>query len=202
MLAGSGVNVTSEGCPYLGAAIGTTTYIQNAVSKKVPVWSEDLKWLSKMAETHSHAAYCTFALGILSRWLFICRTVLGIFPSVDNVICQVFIPTTTGRSPPSELMHKLFSLLAHWGGLGLPEPSALCDTEFAASLNICEALCNFIADRFLHFARVSSAQPHRKSLIGKSEAEMHSFLSSSLCENFDASLQCAVDFASVKGASI
>ena len=117
------------------------------------------------------------------------------------VICQVFISTITGRSPPTEWMHKLFSLLACWGGLGLPEPSALCDTEFAASLNICEPLCNFIADRSLHFAEVSSAQLHRKSLIGKFKAEMHSSLSSSLRENFDASLQCAVDFASVKGAS-
>ena len=90
-------------------------------------------------------------------------------------------------------MHKLFSLPARWGGLSLPEPSALCDTEFAASLNICEPLCNFIAHRSLHFGKVSSAQLYSKSLIRKSNAEMHSSLYSSLYENFDASLQCAVD---------
>jgi len=120
---------------------------------------------------------------------------------LDNFICQVFIPTITGCSTPSESMWKLFSLPAHWGGLDLPEPSALCDIEFAASHNICEPLCNFIADRSLHFAKVSSAQLHRKSLIGKTKAKMYSSLSSSPRENFDASLQCALDYASVKGAS-
>ena len=35
----------------------------------------------------------------------------------DNAICQVFIPKITDCSPPSLLMHKLFSLPAHWGGV-------------------------------------------------------------------------------------
>ena len=98
-------------------------------------------------------------------------------------------------------MHKLFSLLTHWGDLGLAALSALCDPEFAASLNICEPLCYFIAACSLHFAEISSVKLHRKSLIGKSKAEMHSSLSSSLRKNFDASFQCAMDFASVEGAS-
>ena len=59
--------------------------------------NNNVKRLSKIAETQPHAAYCAFTHGLSSRWLFICRTVLGIFPSVDNVICQVFIPTITGR---------------------------------------------------------------------------------------------------------
>ena len=67
--------------------------------------------------------------------------------------------------------------------------------------NTCEPLCNFIADCFLHFAEISSALLYEKYLIGKSKAEEHSFMSSSLHEKFDASLQCAVDFASVTGAS-
>jgi len=37
------VNVTCDGCPYLGAAIGTTSYAQDSVSKKVQVWSEEVK---------------------------------------------------------------------------------------------------------------------------------------------------------------
>ena len=184
MFAGSGVNVTS----YLGAAIGITSYIQNSVSKKVRVWSGNVKWLSKIVETQPHAAYCAFTHGLSSRWLLICRTVSGIsscLQPLDNVISQVFVPTITGHSPPSDLMHKLFFLASRWGGLGLSEPSALCDTELVASQNTCEPLYNFISNCSLHFAEVSSTQLHRKSSIGKAKAEEYSSLFSSMHENFD-----------------
>jgi len=204
LFAGSGVNVTCDGRPYLGAAIGTTAYIEDSVSKKVQVWSEEVKQLSKIAESQPHAAYCAFTHGLSSRWLYICRTVPGIsscLQPLDNIICQVFIPTITGRSPPSDSLRKLFSLPARWGGLGLPVPSLICATELAASHNICEPLCDFISNRSLSFAEVSSDQLQRKSLICKSKAETYSTLSSALREDFDQSLRCAVDFASVKGAS-
>ena len=53
----------------------------------------------------------------------------------------------------------------------------------------------------LSFSEVSSSQFHRKFLICKSKAEEFSSLPSVLRENFDQSLQCAMDFASVKVAS-
>ena len=92
-----------------------------------------------------------------------------------------------------------FSAFLLYGVLGLPEPSSICDSEFAASRNICEPLCDFICTLSLSFAEVSSSQLNRKSLIHKSKAEGYSALS--LCENFEPSLQSAIDFASVKGAS-
>ena len=96
---------------------------------------------------------------------------------------------------------QAFSLPACQGGLGLPDPSLICTIEFAASHNICESLRNFISDRSLSFSEVSSSQFHRKFLICKSKAEEFSSLPSALRENFDQSLQCAMDFASVKVAS-
>ena len=38
LFASSRINVTCDGCPYLGAAIGTTAYIEDSVSRKVQVW--------------------------------------------------------------------------------------------------------------------------------------------------------------------
>ena len=143
--AGSGVNVTCNGRPYLGAAIGTTACIEDSVSRKIQVWSDEVKQLSKIAESQLHAAYCAFTHDLSSQWLYIClyicRTVPGIsscLQPLDNVICQVFIPTIIGCSPPSDSLHKLFSLPAHWGGLGLLIPSLICATELAASHNICD----------------------------------------------------------------
>ena len=46
---GSGVNVTSEGRPYLGAAIGTSEYLEKYVSAKVSEWSSCVNNLSSIA---------------------------------------------------------------------------------------------------------------------------------------------------------
>jgi len=175
LFAGSGVDVTCDGRPYLGAAIDTTAYIEDSVSRKAQVWSDEVKQLSEIAESQPHAAYCAFTHGVSSRWLYICCTVPGIsscLQPLDNAICQVFIPTITGRSPPSDSLCKLFSLPARWGGVGLPVPSLICATEVAASHNICEPLCDFISNRSLYFAEVSASQLHRKSLICKSKAPL------------------------------
>ena len=82
-------------------------------------------------------------------------------------------------------------------GVPVPIPSLICATEFAASHNICESLCDFISNKSLSFAEVSSSQLHRKSLICKSKAVHYSSLSSTLHEDSDQPLRCA----SVKGAS-
>ena len=46
------VKVTSEGRPYLGAALGSEEYIQSFVTDKVLQWVEELE-LASIAETHS-----------------------------------------------------------------------------------------------------------------------------------------------------
>ena len=67
LFAGSGVNVASDGGPYLGAAIGTLSYIQNHLSEKVQIWTEEVKLLSKIDQAQPHAAYCAFTHGLSSR---------------------------------------------------------------------------------------------------------------------------------------
>ena len=191
--------------PYFGAAIGTSSYIQNSVSEKVQIWTEEVKLLSKIAEAQPHAAYCAFTHALSSRWLFLCRTVPGIsscLQPLDNVSCQVFIPTITGRSPPSDSICKLFCLPARWGGLGLPEPSSICDSEFAASCNICEPLCDYICTPSLSFAEVSSSQLNRKSLIQKSKAEGYSALCLSLHENFEPSFSLLLTLLHLRGSLV
>ena len=47
---GSGVKVTSDGRPYLGAAIGSEGYIQSFISGKVKGWSEEITVLARFAE--------------------------------------------------------------------------------------------------------------------------------------------------------
>jgi len=72
---GSGVRITSEGRPYLGAAIGSESYVNRFVADKVKGWVEEVTELSQFAESQPRAAYCAFTHGLSSGWLFVSRTV-------------------------------------------------------------------------------------------------------------------------------
>ena len=52
--ANSGINITTEGRPYLGAAIGTEKYIEKS---KVAKWTANITTLSLFAKTQPHASY-------------------------------------------------------------------------------------------------------------------------------------------------
>ncbi len=64
VFANTGVQVTSEGRPYLGAAIGTRNmWNHNYVKDKVVKWSAALNNLATIAVTQPHAAYTAFTHG-------------------------------------------------------------------------------------------------------------------------------------------
>jgi len=52
---GLGIKITSEGCPYLGAPIGSNSYVSAFVAETVKTWSEEVVELSRFAESQPHA---------------------------------------------------------------------------------------------------------------------------------------------------
>ncbi len=68
------VNVTSEGRPYLGAALGTEDYMQSFVANKVQGWADELELLSIIAQSQPHAAHAAFTHGMTSKWSYLTRT--------------------------------------------------------------------------------------------------------------------------------
>ena len=75
------VQVTSEGRPYLGAALGTEEYIQAFVTDKVKQWAGELEQLANIACTQPHAAHAAFTRGMTSKWTYLTRTMPGIGPT-------------------------------------------------------------------------------------------------------------------------
>ena len=65
--AGSGVNVTLDGRPYLGAVIGSQEYVEEYVSSKVRAWSSSINILRDIAKSQPQAAFSalTFILNDL-----------------------------------------------------------------------------------------------------------------------------------------
>ena len=64
---GSNVNITCDGRPYLGAAIGTQEFCKKFLEDKVKVWSAEVLLLAKIAESQMHAAFSAFTHRLSTR---------------------------------------------------------------------------------------------------------------------------------------
>jgi len=202
--ADSGIRITSEGRPYLGAAIGSDSFVNSFVADKVEGWVEEVTQLARFAESQPHAAYCAFTHGLSSRWLYVSRTVPSEsdnFQPLENVIRQVFIPALTGCSPPSDELRNLFALPARWGGLGIFSPTSGCSSELTTSRCITEPLSHCILDHNVCIADAFSTQLSRKITVRKAKIQNYSDHFSELHRQVEPSLQRAMDLAAVKGAS-
>ncbi len=71
-----GVNTTQDGRLYLGAAIGSPSYVDNYV--KVSSWCSQVNKLSEFAITQPHSSYSALNHGLSSK----CRTM----PSLDDTL--------------------------------------------------------------------------------------------------------------------
>ena len=63
---GTGVQITTEGRPHLGAAIGTPSYVHQYISDKVQLWATELEKLADIAKTQPHAAQAAFTRSLSS----------------------------------------------------------------------------------------------------------------------------------------
>ena len=144
------VNITTEGKPHLGAALGTQTYIDQHVIHKVQLWSSDLKRLSSIATSQPHAAYAAFIDGMVSKWCYIARTIPNIshlLQPLEDIIRSNLIPALTGRAPPNDLERNLFALPSRLGGIGLVNPTKLSVSEYPASKSVTKPLCHLISEQ-------------------------------------------------------
>ena len=117
---GTKVNVTSEGRPLLGAAIGTREFIHQHVMKKVHEWSQEIENLSTIAQTQPHAAYAAYTHGMVSKWSYLSRIVPDIghlLEPLEHLIRTKLIPVLTGRPPPNDGFVCLASE-TRWTGSG------------------------------------------------------------------------------------
>jgi len=204
IFSGTDVNVTTAGRPYLGAAIGSTTYIQEFVCDKVVAWSEEIIQLAKFAQVQPHAAYSAFTHGLSSHWLYACRTMPNIsqlLQPLEDKIRLVLIPALTGCSSPSDIVRELFSLPPRYGGLGLFNPTSISVKEYSASCDITKPLSDFILGHDTTSLDVKAIQLSQKSSTRQSKSSQYSEQSTSLRANLEPSLQRALDLATAKGSS-
>ena len=62
LLSDTSVNITTDGRPYLGAAVGSQAYVADYISSKVSSWANQLEVLASFAVTLYTTAGCICCL--------------------------------------------------------------------------------------------------------------------------------------------
>ena len=109
----TGVSITAEGKRHLGAAIGTNSFVESYVKRKVSGWVHEVERLSSIAVTQPHAAYAAFTHGQTSKWTYLERTIPDIgdlLKPVENAIRQRFLPSLTGQNAFNDADRDLMAL--------------------------------------------------------------------------------------------
>ena len=150
LFADTGVMIKSDGCRYLGGAVGEQQFCHSFIQSLAERWSGELRTLARLAQTQPHAAYTCFAKGLSMRWKYHLRCMVcppEVFTQLDEIINTEFLPALAGREFANEEPDRiLLSLPARLGGLAVPilsSPSALAE-EFDTSRRITQPLVDLI----------------------------------------------------------
>jgi hypothetical protein len=73
-----GIQITVDGQRHIGAVLGSESFKEEFVMKKVKNWTEDVEKLAIIAEEEPQSAFSAFNTAIAHRWTFLQRTVEGI----------------------------------------------------------------------------------------------------------------------------
>ena len=61
----SGINISSQGRPHLGAPLGSSAFIQSFVETKVTNWVKEIKQSATIAKTQPQDAYAALTHGLM-----------------------------------------------------------------------------------------------------------------------------------------
>ena len=64
LFSGTGIQVTSDGRPYLGAALDSSSFIKEFTQQRISEWIAGVSRLSHFADTQPHASYSAFTHGM------------------------------------------------------------------------------------------------------------------------------------------
>ena len=147
---GSGIKFTTEGKRYLGAAIGTKSFKEQYVNKKVNTWIDELKNLLEIAKFEPQASYSAFIFGLSKEWLYIMRTMNNIkelFLPLENFIRDNFLTILINQQGFTDTERQIFGLPAKHGGIGIFDPTYICDNEFKNSVQATNPIVAAILDQ-------------------------------------------------------
>ena len=199
----TGIQFTTEGRCYLGAAIGTSDFVKSYVSDKVKEWSDELSKLSEIGLTQPHAAYS--ALTAHGSRIFLSRTLPGIgelFSPLEQTIRAYLLPALSGKCAFSDAERQLISLPSCLGGLGIIDPCVSSAFQFDASQRVTGPLVSLLLEQDSQFTiEILNEQLALRQEIHLENRHRSEELAASLHPLLSTELQHARELACLKGAS-
>ena len=205
---GTGIVVSSEGERYLGGAMGTASFLQQYVERKVNGWVTEVDKLSKFAVTQPHAAYAAFTHGLSSRWNYLLRVTdwkilspSDLLQPLEMAIQSQFIPALTGQPPPGRLVREMLTLPARLGGMGLVNPVTTAEEQHITSQKVCAPLVERILQQDHQLADCQIAQRDIKASLRSNKRTKMRDDAKILQNELPAPLQRSMELSQEKGAS-
>ena len=167
-------------------------------------WVVSIEKLARIARTQPQAAYSCFVKGFVHKFTYFMRTIPDISmllhpldQAIDNFIRIIFDNhdfNTTER--------KLWSLPVRMGGMGVPIPSEISDTQYTNSRKINEMLTSKVREQNVIYEDITKSVNHAKSGVKVEKAERNQKLLNEIIETLGASEKGkALEAALEKGAS-
>ena len=200
----SGVQITTDGRPLLGAPLGSDKFKSAFIDSQVSVWVDEVKTLAKFATTQPHAAHAAFTHGLAGKWNYLTRACEGVqehLQPLEEAIRTDLLKSITGRSI-NDQERELLGLPSRLGGIGVADPQRdAADNYVAAS-----AVTRPLVDHVLHRASGSIGDAFAEQVGATSKSRrrrqlQHQDIANSLKEQMEPRTQKAMTLAQERGAS-
>ena len=129
-----GVQIVN-GHRFLGGVIGDCMTADDFVRKKVAMWVDCVKKLSKAATKSPQAAYTALSKSLQCEWSYLQRVMVncgGAFVPLQDEILKAFYPALF-EGDLSDAECKLFSLPTCFAGLGINNPTETASSSYHTS---------------------------------------------------------------------
>ena len=191
-----------EGKRHLGAAVGTQTFVESFVQRKVSEWICAVERLSSIALTQPHAAYAAFTHGLVGKWTYLTRAIPDIedlLQPLENAIRQKFLACLTGQISFNDVTRDLMALPVRLGGLGITNPSSQTSSHYNTSLRITAPLATLILQQSHEYPPATEAEQIREARKIKRQHE--SIAATELKDKLPNNMQRAMTLSAEKGGS-
>ena len=201
IFAGSGITISMKGNQHLGAALGSRTFVEEFVSKKVATWVTDVKQLAEIAHTQPQAAYAAYIHGLSSRWLFLLCTVpdmQNVLQPLEDSIHQFLIPAITVHPPCSKLERELLALPIRLVGMGILNPMTCSSQCFNSSKQLTSPFVALIISQEDKLPSVDATLSETRKSIHSENRKLQNALADCIYANLSAKQQRLVDLSREK----
>ena len=200
--------ITSDGNRHLGAALGTSEFVEAYVREKAKKIARQIDTLAEIAEHEPQAAFTGYVVVVKHKWTFLQRTIPNRgewYVEIEERLRSNLIPKLIGKVV-GDIERRILGMPAREGGMGLSDPCQNNIENHQMSMKITEGLQILIKNQdpnLLFWDRESQKQVKRNEMKKKREREKSDkeALMHEMSSDGHETLRRAVEVASEKGAS-